>query len=241
MIDRLASARLKLARAREHFKTLKIETDAFVESEPYAVSSDPEVKDGWQIFRFRIFQEPPIRLAVIAGDVVNNVNSALDHLIYALSLTKASGTGFPVFLRIDDYSSHRDRLLQGVPEWPDRAIIDAYQPYERGNTLDPLWLMRSFANADKHRVTQPAYSRPHRLRIEAPPGYRGQVIPPQITGPLYDGAELFRVRLSGPAPPEGGVHMKTRMDLTIGYGDRLTDNIEIGAMILVATEIIDAF
>ncbi len=240
MVDRLASAWLKLARAREHFKALKLETDAFTATQPYAIVSDPEIQQGWQVFRFKATHEPPIRLSVIAGDAVNSINAALDHLVYALSVTKAR-TGFPVYLDILNYVADRDRLLNGVPEWPDRAIIDAYQPYERGFDLDPLWLMRTFANTDKHRVTQPAYGRPNRLKIEQPPGYSGQVVPPQIDGPLYDGAELFRLRLTGPEPPEGGVHVYTRMDLTIGYGDRLTDNVEIGQMIHLATEIIDAF
>jgi len=242
MLDRLISARLKLARAREHFKALKLETDAFVATQPYRITSYADVEQGWHVFRFEASQAPPIRLSVIAGDAVNSVNAALDHLVYALSVTKPpQGTGFPVFVSVNDYGAYRDRLLDGVPAWPDRAIIDAYQPYERALDLDPLRLMRTFSNADKHRVTQPTYGRPKSLRIQQPPGYTGQVIPPKIDGPLYDGAELFRVRLTGPDPPEGGVDVYTRLNLTIAYGDQLIDNVDIGGMILLAAEIIDAF
>lgn len=242
MADGLDSPRMKLARAIEHFETMKRETDAFMGTDPYALSTNEKVDDVWHVGRLQVRAEPPRMLGTIAGDVVNNVNAALDHLVYERSVTKPDrGTGFPVSLSVSDYALHRDRLLDGVPDWPDRAIIDAYQPYERGMQADPLWLMRVFANADKHRVVQPAFARPHRLRFQLPPGYNANVTVVDHKGPLHDGAELYRLGLIGPPISEGGVKVNARLDLTIGYGDLLIDGNEIGQMLALAKEIIDAF
>lgn len=252
MVDRLASARLKLDRAREHLKVLKGQVHTFVNGEPkpYALSDTGESEGElphWQDCFFEVREDPPIAFGLMAGDFIGNVNAALDHLVYGLSTTKPKGTGFPVVIDPDAYVlttskkrvSDRERLLAGVLD-PDRAIIDAYQPYENGMQADPLWRMREFANADKHRVTQPAWARVHAVRINAPHGCETRVARQRFSGPVHNGALLFRfqVRCGGLTPK---VKVRAEADMTLGFGPELVDLIEFDRIVERAADIIACF
>lgn len=250
MVDRLASCLLKWNRAAEHFKLLKDECGTFISTEPYGISEKVETEDDWHLARLTVKEHPDIRLGVIAGDVVNNLNASLDHLVYALSLTKPKGTGFPVSVDPDAYvmtsakkkRSDRDRLLAGVPD-DDRAIIDAYQPYESGGTGDLLWLMREFANADKHRVTPAAFANPRNLRVHPPPGCFATVQPVvDISWPLDDGAVIFRWRVECPdMAPQANVKVRAEVDLSIAFGSPKVDLTVIERMFFRTADIIRCF
>lgn len=249
MSPSLDSAILKWNRAVEHLNALKHECGVFMSTNPYGISPDLEIEGDWQIGKLLVREHPPIRLGVIAGDVINNVNAALDHLIYALSTTQPRGTGFPVYIDPDAYvltspkkkRSDRERLLSGVPD-PDRAIIDAFQPYE-GDLLksDPLWLMREFANADKHRVTQPAFMKPRNLRFSYSAGCEFEAIPVSIKGPLDDGAELFRMQITCPDSTNPHVQVKAEVDLSIAFGPTRVDLVEMEAIMWRAADVIGCF
>lgn len=247
MTDRLESAGLKLDRAIEHFALLRHEAGVFMSPQPYTLSPNVEVEGGWQLIRLHVKEEPPMRLAVIAGDVMGNINAALDHLVYALSITKPKGTGFPLFLSGDDYTrpkkdgSDRERLLAGVPD-DDRAIIDAFQPYEREMRGDPLWLMREFTNTDKHRITHPAFARPRNIGFEHPTGCEVTLDTYYRPGPLHDGAVVARFRVDcADLPPDANVQVKAKVDLSIAFGTRGLDLVEIERMIGRATDYIGCF
>lgn len=249
MADRLASALLKWNRAAEHFKLLKDECGAFISTEPYAISEKVEREGDWYLARLDVREHPDIRLGVIAGDVVNNLNAALDHLVYALSVTKTRGTGFPVAIDPDEYvktspkkkRSDRDRLLAGVLD-DDRAIIDAFQPYENGGRSDLLWLMREFANADKHRITPAAFANPRNLRIHPPDGCKVPVEPIKLTFPLDDGTPIYRWRIECPdRPPQANVQVRAEVDLSIAFGTPKVDLIVMESMFFRIADIIRCF
>lgn len=249
MADRLASALLKWNRAAEHFKVLKDECGAFIATEPYGISEEVELQGDWYISRLYVREQPDIRLGVIAGDVLNNLNASLDHLVYALSATKPRGTGFPVAIDPDAYvrtspkkkTSDRDRLLAGVPD-DDRAIIDAYQPYENGGRDDLLWLMREFANADKHRVTPAAFANPRNLRVHPPNGCKVTADPIKLSHPLNDGTPIFRWRVECPdRPPQANVQVRAEVDLSIAFGTAKVDLIVIESMFFRTADIIQCF
>jgi hypothetical protein len=101
---------------------------------------------------------PPIELSVLIGDFLYNLRSALDHLVCGLVLTSSpmsdcAKTEFPVFRREADYPKGLKRkLLEGVPPEACR-LIKKLQPFQRPTPEDdPLWILHSLCNRDKHRV-----------------------------------------------------------------------------------------
>lgn len=249
MADRLASARLKRDRAREHLKALKEQCWLFMNQEPkpYGISDKLKQEGQWSVALLDVRQHPPIEFGLIAGDFINNINAALDHLVYGLSATKKKGTGFPISVDPDSYVftsrkkkvSDRDRLLAGVIE-DERALIDAYQPYANGMEADPLWRMREFANTDKHRVTHPAFARMHRYRVIAP-GCEIAMELCEHAGPFDNGTPLFRFSVSCGGPYGRNVKVRTEVVLSIGFGPLLVDLVEFDEMLGLTSEIIDAF
>ena len=92
-------------------------------------------------------------MGLLAGEAVQNLRSALDHLVYE----KSGGnerTQLSIFINPDDYAARAPRMMNGVPE-SLRAIIESYQPY-RGTpdapSQDPLSNLRTLSNRDKHKV-----------------------------------------------------------------------------------------
>jgi hypothetical protein len=74
---------LKLARARDHLTAFASEVEAFQEQPPYRIATVREGNDI--VLRVHDLVPVPSRLALIAGDVVHNARSALDHLMVSLA------------------------------------------------------------------------------------------------------------------------------------------------------------
>lgn len=246
-MGRLDSARLKLARAIEHQVFLKEEVSGFMATKPYALSRAEHIGHGWFLVRFLVRRNPPMKWALLAGDVATNANAALDHIVYGLSRTKKRGTGFPIALDPDEYvrpkrnGSDRDRLLDGVREFPERAVIDAYQPYADRMKANPLYLLRFLANADKHRIVQPGFARPRHFRINGPPGYHVPVVPKKVVGRVKNRTELLRYTVIGPQSPSGGVKVNAEIDVSIGFGAMAIDLVELNEALARVDEVIRAF
>ena len=138
-----------------------MEAGRFLDTNPYRFVGKfkRNAKDGYNyVFRVRFPPAPP-RIGVLIGDVVHNLRSSLDHLVYQLVLANGrrphDNTGFPIFLKCPPGGFRKHTVndkLRGV----DRraaAEIGRLQPYRRRNggrrnliyTLHDLW------NADKHR------------------------------------------------------------------------------------------
>ena len=74
-------ASAKLSRAEEHYWALHSEVWRFLTEVPPAIRFDasPDLGPDWYTFSVK-FSEPPIRIAIIFGDMVANLRSALDEL-----------------------------------------------------------------------------------------------------------------------------------------------------------------
>ena len=112
----------------------------------------------------RVTEQPDPRVALLAGDVVHNLRSSLDHLAVALTGDKwsffpvldkdpwerdAAGHLFPN--RLDDRKSFASAVKGAARK--TRTIIKELQPYAAGAdwAKHPLGLIRRFDNADKHK------------------------------------------------------------------------------------------
>jgi hypothetical protein len=151
----LEGSRLKVERSKKHVQDLNIALKAFFDTNPYEFlcKRDPETRQP--VYYLNRVEETPPNIAVIAGDVIQSLRSALDHLAYQLVL---SGTGkpgpfryvsFPIFDSPDEYETKKSRRIKGMRPGAVKAI-DAVKPYKGGNDL--LWRLDHLNRIDKHRL-----------------------------------------------------------------------------------------
>jgi hypothetical protein len=101
------------------------------------------------------YEPPPALASAVVGDIVVNLRSALDHLVWGLAKPERRGkhTKFPIHCR----NSEKDMklfkaALAGVPKGAADAI-ERMQPYHGpGEPRDrPLAVLAELVNEDKHR------------------------------------------------------------------------------------------
>jgi hypothetical protein len=163
----LTSVYAKLDRAEEHLHAVQAEIAQWLNSCRY--ESFPE--RGGQTARvgvalLRIGPEPyTTRWAVIIGDCLSNIRSALDHLIYSFAKFNAANDPTPdidslAFVIADSPEKFREAAkgrLRGFKQgFVD--LVESFQPYRRKHPVLPplLALIRDLSNADKHRLLQVA-------------------------------------------------------------------------------------
>ena len=194
------SWRLKIARAEHHFEDLRGAVERYRQGHHYrAVCPNPPRQPTHWRFVLEITKPPDPQIAIVLGDVLFNIRSALDHVAVALAPKNRKGdAGFPILDVPNDASSEPfERMTRGMPP-AAVAIIDAEQPYNltnrapkaRPDSIDALYTLSALQNADKHRslaVIVPGISLPT-VRILWDEESLG------ITSPRYldAGAELVR-------------------------------------------------
>jgi hypothetical protein len=178
--------------------------------------------------------------AVIIGETVQNIRTALDYLVYALVLhtrgrKPRNMTQFPLSATARDFFSKRHQVSELPGEL--RRRIRKLQPYQsKGVRGDTLNLLRRLSNADKHRlllVTDTEIGDAGLRRGVVPTrGSVGVVIPSYLKGTHFE-EEIFR----------GDPNIAAVMYFGLNIGERGGgDAFEILKRFLwTATEIIDGF
>jgi hypothetical protein len=149
----------KIERAKKHISELESRCAAFFDSDPrpYVVATKRNPQTRQLIYYLDRIADTPIDLAVITGDVIQCLRSALDHLAYQLvrvgspnappeSLTYVY---FPVGDTPTDYETKKSAQTKGMRKEAVEAI-DAVKPYMGGN--DTLWRIHRLNRIDKHRL-----------------------------------------------------------------------------------------
>jgi len=175
MISGLESARLKLDRAAVHIEAVRKAIGDYLSSEPGGIAKDADGK-----YRLSFRKLPPPEAAVLAGEAIYQMRSALDHL--ACDLVKLNPSNiqlprdwvndcqFPLRTKIPatknasrtlplPYNSFA-RRLPGISK-EAFEFIEGMQPYydrcDREGSTQLLYLAK-LSNIDKHRhlhVTKP--------------------------------------------------------------------------------------
>jgi hypothetical protein len=250
----LASANAKLARAREHVKTLERETTAGIgESDAYAVRfSEVDPQTGWCSITFIPQHGAKPRLSVILGDIVHNLRCALDYVVTALADASeaklSSKHQFPIFLDARDYRHNVG--TSDKPKGPLRNIkhgltlIEQWQPYHSkpDPRTSPLWGIYRFSNADKHR--EPA------TFGAIPVGaftfdYSGTIVEKDIPEDLPDWApdqeiEVGRIRFDPPRAEDLRAQGKISLDVrfvTPAFGDDADLTITLSSLPFLVSDI----
>jgi|SRR6185437_120484 len=150
-LDRIEA---KIERAVQHIQEFESGILRF-ERDAYAVRLEPNISAG-KLSLFivdRGLGEPPVQLLLVAGEVVYQLRSALDHSIFILANKAAKGDRqFPIFKKPDEYKTRSPSMIKGVSPRAD-AIIEKSQPFQSSTPDEhPLSKLSKLNNTDKHRV-----------------------------------------------------------------------------------------
>jgi hypothetical protein len=153
--DRLKQITLKVERAKRHVTDLEKEIRAFLETNPYKVVTKSDPNTRRLIYYLANVDPTPDCLPLLAGDAIQNLMTALDHLAYQIVCSDTADQPpnprsiyFPIADSAKEYEDRKHRRMQGArPETFD--AVDALEPYKGGN--DPLWVLSRLNNIEKHR------------------------------------------------------------------------------------------
>ena len=159
-------SRLKIKRAKRHFKELETRFAEWLQSDSFRVSVDKNLDTGNDFFKFTC-SEAPDDIPVIIGDAVHNLRSALDFIAIEIVTSfgrKPDGIYFPFRETREDVitalSQSDIQLL--CPQAAD-IIIDQIKPYKTGNRY--ICSLNKLSNTDKHRLLIPIVSRANFSRV----------------------------------------------------------------------------
>jgi hypothetical protein len=168
--ERLALIRLKIERANKHIDDLQPTVRSFLDSNPYKIATKRNPETRQMIYYLASVAPVPVVLPAIAGDILNSLRSALDHLAQQLYLVGTRGakgyrdkTSFPISPSAKDFESGLARKVEGMRQDAIDAIR-ALEPYNGGQGAD-LWTLHRLNNIDKHRLIVTVGSSYHSLGI----------------------------------------------------------------------------
>lgn len=207
-MERLVGVHEKLVRADEHLLAVRQ-----AEAE-YIVTEEFGIRDQWEAhipeksgrsgttWRADLKPPPPLRIAVLCGDFVHNLRSALDHLARALVLEQggipnddpSAGqvTQFPVLEeRLTKGGTVRRLQIVGGISPAAEHLLDSVQPYQAVHdpTVHPLWVLNYLWNVDKHRTLNVVGVNLGRVTISFSDGRTGYA----RAAPFEDGRLIFWV------------------------------------------------
>jgi hypothetical protein len=199
-----SSARRKFDRGVGQVKTLLEEVKAYETADAIAFSSETERLGPDEILLRSYATEreaQPEHWPLLAGEAIQNLRSALDHLVYAAS-GGGERTQFPIYKSAEDFSARPKSVLKGVPE-ATVAAIERTQPYElaaQDPTAESLFVLRELSNADKHRVLATVTTAVMRESVGTREGVEGhweEFATGAALGPGRRQISVFRARKEG--------------------------------------------
>jgi len=153
--DKLLSARLKLERAEKHITDLDATLGAFKASNPCTIGTKRDSQTRCPIYYVQSFRAVPTEIAIIAGDAIFNLRSALDHTAMQLWIDggrngREKDIAFPIFDSAAKYHAGKPGKVKGLRNAAIKAL-DAIEPYQTGNG-HALWVLHELNIIDKHRL-----------------------------------------------------------------------------------------
>lgn len=162
----LNGVRAKLRRAEEHQRNLETEFDSWAKKQSDVLGFNIRRDGPWYVIAVKPMPQPDIRFCCIAGDIVHNLRSALDHLVWQLVLRDGQEPSdrnqFPIYTSKEKFlnevkfrkSSPERSVLYGITIDGDAwTIIEKAQPYISVKpTANNIALIGRISNLDKHRT-----------------------------------------------------------------------------------------
>jgi len=154
--ERLRHVILKIKRAKEHEAELQRQLRLYLDGKPYKVGHKHDPASRKLIYYVTSVDSAPDCLALIAGDIIQNLMSALDHLAYQIVCRDTNDNPpnpnwiyFPIADDLQKYDAKKGGKMQGASA-ATFAAIDVLKPYKGGN--DSLWTLYRLNNIEKHRL-----------------------------------------------------------------------------------------
>jgi hypothetical protein len=156
-LERILRIRVKTDRAQHHFNDLKPRAEEFRSKYTTVVGTNLDKQTGEESRYFATLQTASFEILSIAGDILQNLRSALDHIIYQLAevahpdvdFSETTRLGFPIGRDFPDYIAKRCRQVEGLIHPIAISHIDSLKPYKGGE--DWFWFLHEANNVDKHR------------------------------------------------------------------------------------------
>jgi len=172
------SAKKKIERADYHITDVEGQFAAFIREKPHAVITERDPDSGRILVRMKLLKPFPTSLALVIGDAIHNLRTALDHLTWeavGLNGTQNRYLQFPTGGNRVDFEA----TCKGI-KTPDQWVKDAIcalQAFPGGKPAgNYFYEIAQMDNADKHTVVEPII------------GTTGQ---PPIT--VYDGMVIYHM------------------------------------------------
>ena len=148
------SINIKLLHAKKLLNRLNSEIEEFKKENPYSTYPSENSKTGdWEI-RLKINKKMPSDWSAQVGDIIHNLRSVLDLLIYQLFLSNKQSphrdSGFPVCVKKSDFLNDGLKKIQGI-DLKATETIKQLRPYKRGNKR--LYQLHQLDITDKHKIT----------------------------------------------------------------------------------------
>jgi len=241
----------KIQRAEEHLKALNVQLAAFVEAHQPTMRPefDPET------LKYTIYvqnvTEPPIGLGVLVGDVVHNLRSALDHLLWQIIVLSGGTPGgwnqWPIYDTAEKftqqvtvpYQRQKRSPLLGVTQDTFDAI-EAYQPYRAEDPQQhALAILRDLSNVDKHQIVHPSMF----ALTQESPKFTGNFHHVEVeweASPIKEGAAVAHVTIYAASDAEV-VEIETKVPVDIRFGEIRIPGRKFTEMARIVVQVIGAF
>ena len=159
---------LKVQRAEKHMVDINQEAMRYAESHPYSLERirSPDSENAIR-GRFHIIKQPDPVIAIMFGDFIHNLRSALDYVVFACVPKQRRGNAsFPILFQNifakdenGDFVVKDAKLRENFETATEglhpkaRTLIIALQPYHQGPSAhrNILGIISRLENADKHR------------------------------------------------------------------------------------------
>ena len=149
----------KVVRADDGLASLKDEMNRFCKELRQLVNREVREDTDEQVWMYRgETPKVPLEWSVRIGEILYNLRSALDHLVWQLVLVNGQTPGrhntFPIVSDKSKWNKEKSRKLKGISQ-RDEEMIRRLQPYTGGINLPfdvlAFWMLHALCNIDKHR------------------------------------------------------------------------------------------
>jgi hypothetical protein len=213
---------LKLERAHKHIIQLNGELTHFKRLYPDSFGTNLDPNTGrftHAAFKTSEHDIDTDRLAIIAGEALHQMRSALDHLIARMLMGIPANVAnidailedsfFPICTKPISFQSFDWSKIPGISSAARQAISD-HQPCNRKDGLPPedhpLAVLTSLNNIDKHRMCIKIV-RPTRItRIDLGPQFQGSIT--RVDSAVLGSSQAQAVLMEGSVPPGTPVDMQ---------------------------------
>jgi hypothetical protein len=179
--DPFASAKRRVARAKEHIAKIVNETASFYETKPYARLVEKNAR-GFEEHKVKLTADIPAHITDLAYEAIEALRASLDQAAYQIAVACGSKRPDLVHFPISDNAANFENLLKGqISDFPAEllTLFRTFKPYKDGNDL--LFALNRVRRQAAHRFIVPVatclggvqvlnacISSPHPMTIPAP-------------------------------------------------------------------------